>query len=191
MKERGIIYRTVTPLWPQANGEAKSFMKPLNKAIKAARLEGLNWKEEIYNFLLSYRTTPHCSTGVAPTQLLFNREVRNNIPLPKKEEINYYDLHKKAKENMERKQQKAKVYTDTKRRARNSEISIGSNVIVKQERRNKLTSRFDPKPLTVTKVNGTMVTAERKVTQSLEMCPISRTISSKQRNASQRNDTGI
>ena len=98
MKERGIIYRTVTPLWPQANGEAKSFMKPLNKAIKAARLEGLNWKEEIYNFLLSYRTTPHCSTGVAPTQLLFNREVRNNIPLlPRKDEINYYDLHKKSK----------------------------------------------------------------------------------------------
>ena len=63
---------------------------------------------------------------------------------------------------MERKQHKAKVYTDTKRRARNSEISIGSNVIVKQERRNKLTSRFDPKPLTVTKVNGTIVTAERK-----------------------------
>ena len=98
MKERGIIYRTVTPLWPQANGEAKSFMKPLNKAIKAARLEGLNWKEEIYNFLLSYRTTPHCSTGVAPIQLLFNREVRNNIPLlPRKDEINYYDLHKKSK----------------------------------------------------------------------------------------------
>ena len=50
-------------------------MKPLNKAIRAAQLEGLDWREEIYTFLLAYRTTPQCSTGVAPAQLLFNREV--------------------------------------------------------------------------------------------------------------------
>ena len=36
MKAHGILYRTVTPLWPQANGEAESFMKLLNKAIRAA-----------------------------------------------------------------------------------------------------------------------------------------------------------
>ena len=42
MKGRGILYRTVTPLWPQANGEVESFMKPLNKAIRAAQLEGLD-----------------------------------------------------------------------------------------------------------------------------------------------------
>ena len=58
MKGRGILYRTVTPLWPQANGEAESFMKPLNKAIRAAQLEGLDRREEIYTFLLAYRTTP-------------------------------------------------------------------------------------------------------------------------------------
>lgn len=163
MQGRGIIFRTVTPLWPQANGEAESFMKPLGKAIKAAQLEGLDWKEEIYSFLLSYRTTPHSTTGVVPTQLLFNREVRNNIPLlAKEEEINYKELHKKAKENTEKKQQKAKIYTDAKRRARNSDIAIGNKVIVKQQRKNKFTSPFDPKPLTVTKINGTMVTAERK-----------------------------
>jgi hypothetical protein len=50
MKDRGILYRTVTPLWPQANGEAESFMKPLNKAIRAAQLEGCYWREEIYTF---------------------------------------------------------------------------------------------------------------------------------------------
>ena len=40
MKEQGITLRRVTPLWPQVNGEAEVFMKPLTKAVKAARLQG-------------------------------------------------------------------------------------------------------------------------------------------------------
>ena len=65
-------------------------MMPLNKAIRAAQLEGCDWREEIYTFLLAYRTTPLCSSGVAPAQLLFNREVRSTIPMsPEKREVDY------------------------------------------------------------------------------------------------------
>ena len=32
----GVEHRKITTLWPQANGLAENFMKPLNKAIKAA-----------------------------------------------------------------------------------------------------------------------------------------------------------
>ena len=66
MKRKGIKHHRVTPLWPQANGEAESFMKPLGKAVKAAKLEGKDWKEELYEFLLAYRTTPH--TRRCPTR---------------------------------------------------------------------------------------------------------------------------
>ena len=90
MKGPGFLYRTVTPLWPQATGEAESFMKPLNKAIRAAQLEGLDWREKIYSFLLAYRTTPQCSTCVAPARLLSNHEVRSTIPMsPEKREVVY------------------------------------------------------------------------------------------------------
>ena len=44
MRDRGINHRLVTPHWPQANGEAESFMKPLGKAVKAAKMEGKDWK---------------------------------------------------------------------------------------------------------------------------------------------------
>ena len=47
MKRKGIKHQHVTPLWPQANGQAKRFMQPLGKAIKAAKLEGKDWKEEL------------------------------------------------------------------------------------------------------------------------------------------------
>ena len=105
-------------------------MKPLNKAIRAAQLEGLDWREEIYTFLLAYRTTPQCSTGVAPAQLLFNR---STIPMsPEKREVVYKELHNKAKENVEKKQRRAKTYVDKKRRARQSQISGGDTVLVRQ-----------------------------------------------------------
>ena len=140
MKDRGITLRHVTPLWPQANGEAEAFMKPLAKAVKAAKLEGKNWTEELYDFLLTYRTTPHSTTGIAPTQLLYNREVRTNIPsLVKQEKVDYKDLHKQARANVEKKQTKAQEYTDAKRKARNKELSVGTKVLVKQERKNKFT----------------------------------------------------
>ena len=81
---------------------------------------------------------------------------------PEKREVDYKELHSKAKENVEKKQRKAKTYVDKKRRAREPQISVGDKVLVRQQYRNKLTSLFDPKPLVVIKVNGTMLTASRE-----------------------------
>ena len=33
MSTNGIKHRKITPIWPQANGEAKTFMKPLTKCL--------------------------------------------------------------------------------------------------------------------------------------------------------------
>ena len=48
--------------------------------VKSAINEGRNWKYELNIFLLSYRTTPHCTTGDTPFFLLFSRVVRDNLP---------------------------------------------------------------------------------------------------------------
>ena len=39
MKENGIKHQRITPLWPQANSEVENFMKPMEKAIRAACIE--------------------------------------------------------------------------------------------------------------------------------------------------------
>ena len=70
MKMKGIIHHKVTPLWPQANGQVESFMKPLTKAVRTARLKGRDWRPALYQFLLNYRCTPHSTTGVSPAELL-------------------------------------------------------------------------------------------------------------------------
>ena len=43
MEDKGIKHAQITPLWPQANSEAESFMKPVTKAIKAAPAECRDW----------------------------------------------------------------------------------------------------------------------------------------------------
>ena len=125
-------------------------------------MEGKDWEAELQYFLLAYRTTPHCTTGVAPSQLLFNREVRTNIPTVVKEgDIDYKILHAQARINTSAKQSKAQQYTDKRRRSWKTNIKVGMKVLVKQERKNKFSTEFDPTPLSVTKVNGTKITAAR------------------------------
>ena len=50
-------------------------MKPLTKAIRSAHVEGKAWRKYLYKFLLNYRTIPHSTTGFAPSELLFNRNL--------------------------------------------------------------------------------------------------------------------
>ena len=48
VEENGIKHQRITPLWPQANSEAESFMKPLTKAIRSAHAEGKRWTKHLY-----------------------------------------------------------------------------------------------------------------------------------------------
>ena len=79
-KHMGFIHRKITPLWPRANAQAESFNKPLMKSVRCAKLEGKNWKEEIFKFLRQYRATPHTVTGYSPFRFLFQREAKTRLP---------------------------------------------------------------------------------------------------------------
>ena len=48
--EKGFIYRKVTPLWPEANGQVENFMKNIGKVAKTAHVSGKNWKKELYTY---------------------------------------------------------------------------------------------------------------------------------------------
>ena len=59
LEENGIEHRRTTPLWPQANGEIERQRHSILKRLRIAQAEGRNWKSEIDNFLMMYRSTPH------------------------------------------------------------------------------------------------------------------------------------
>ena len=160
MEMCGIEFNTITPLWPQGNSEAESFMKPLLKSILTARTEGRNWKKELYTFLLNYRATPHCTTRIPPAELLFNRVIRTKLPQPttSSQPLN---KHAVARENDQKFKTQMKKYADQRRHTKKILISVGDLVIYKQEKKNKFSTKFNPLPYKVIKVNGSTITVQR------------------------------
>ena len=78
--------------------------------------------------------------------------------------------HKIARENEEKTQKNQKKYIDKRRNAKESDISVEDTVLVKQQYKNKFSSRFDKTPYTVILRKGTMITAEkdtRRITRNV------------------------
>jgi hypothetical protein len=159
MIEMGITHQRITPLWPQANPEVENFMKPRTKVIRAAHIEQKEWKRDLYKFLLNYRAMPHTTTGVSPSDLLFNRKIKvklQQMVTPKDQ-----DKHCILRQKDEQAKLKMKQYADTKRKAKTSTIEVGDTVLVCQRKESKFTSKFDQHPFKVVRKKGTMITAKR------------------------------
>ncbi|XP_005097069.1 uncharacterized protein K02A2.6-like [Aplysia californica] len=72
-KKLGFKHRKITPLWPEANGEAERFVRTLNKFVHACQAEHSDWKVELQNFFCQYRAAPHTSTKISPHKALTSR----------------------------------------------------------------------------------------------------------------------
>ena len=160
-KHLGFRHRPVTPLWPQANGEAEHFMSPLMKSIRAVHVEHRSWKQEFNTFLRQYRATPHATTAVSPAEALYNRQIRTTLPSRSLPAVVSRNVHKVIKTTDALGKAKAKAYYDSRKNAKASPLSIGDTVLAKQRRTNKMSTPFDPQPLTITARKGSMVTATR------------------------------
>lgn len=164
LSEHGIKHRRITPYWPQANSEVERFNRTVEKAIRAAHAEGKNWKNELDIFLLNYRATAHSTTGKAPAVLLFGRNIRTKLPsLPNQtESVLESEVVPPSVIDRDRSQkQKMKEYADRRRRAAPSNIKKGDQVLLKQRRKTKLSTTYDPIPYTVEGLKGTSLLLRR------------------------------
>ena len=161
LKINGIHHNKTTPLWPQANGQVERINRVIKKAIQAAVNDGLNWRNELNTFLLSYRNTPHCTTGETPSFLLFSRNIRDKLPSIPHEINNRRHQEAVSKNNVNK--EKMKQYCDLKRRAKNDDINVDDVVLLKHTgMKDKLTSTWSTYPCEVIKVNGTAVVVKRR-----------------------------
>ena len=152
---KGIIHHKVNPLWSQANGLVESFMKPLTKAVRTARLEGRDWRLILYPFLLNYRCTSHSTTGVSPAELLYNRSLRNGIPAVDTSNNLSTEQHRKAATLDQQRKAKINEYADRTHRVQESTLQLGQAVLLKQEKRNKFSTRYDHRLFLVIALKGT------------------------------------
>ena len=156
----GIKCNPSTPLWPQGNLEVERFNQPLGKAIRAACVENKNWKQEIQIFLLNYRSTPHTTNKISPSELLYNRPIKGNLPCITKKPIS--KRHREAERNDALGKEKMKEYGDKRRHAKSSGICVGDSVLLKQEKKSKFSASFESIPYTVISRNRSRVAATRE-----------------------------
>ncbi|XP_062591053.1 uncharacterized protein K02A2.6-like [Saccostrea cucullata] len=167
----GLSHRKITPLWPKANAESERFMRTIEKTIKAANVENKSWKQEIFTFLRNYRATPHCTTKVSPFEALFGRKIRTkmDVDVLNENKGGKYEIHTEMKENDIKAKSKMKQHADHYSSAKEIDLEVGDNVLVKQPKSNKLSTPYEPKPLEILKTKGTMVTAgndEKTITRN-------------------------
>ena len=157
-KHTGFIHRKITPRWPRANAEVERFMRTVKKTLKYAHAQNMNIKQELYKFLMDYRTTPHSSTGVPPATLFFGRSLRTRLPQvvadrpPEDMDVRARDTQAKAK---------MKAYADTKVHAKPSTIAVGDAVLLKDTSVCRSRTPYQPSPLVVIDRKGSMITASR------------------------------
>ena len=155
-KEEGFKHHRVTPLWPEANGEVERFMRTIKDSVHTARIEGKDWKREMWGFLRNYRATPHSSTKVPPAKAMIGRNIRTKITqLP---EVPNSHVNDTTRANDAKAKDKMKNYADNRRHTKDSNLEIGNSVIVK---RKGFKTSFDPRPYVVTEINGSQIKARR------------------------------
>lgn len=153
-KEYGIQLRKITPYWPQANGEVERSNKTILKHLKISQESGSSdWVWDLRTFLLMYNSTPHATTGSAPSVLMFGRILRDKLPSFEnreirmdEEEIHDRDCTKKLHDA---------EYANMRRHAKPTELKEGEIVVVKRTNKpNKLSSTFAPEEFEIIKLTG-------------------------------------
>jgi len=152
----GIDLITTPPYWPQANGEVENMNRSLVKLLKIAHVNDKNYRHEIQKFILMYNVTPHGTTGSPPSELMFNRTIRDKIP-------GVQDIVGEVGESEERdrdfiNKEKGKEVADKTRRATESKIQLGDKLVLKNVTfPSKLTPNFDTTVYEVIQIDGSVV----------------------------------
>jgi transposase InsO family protein len=163
-KKWGFTHRKVTPEWPRANGEAESFMKKLNKVLKTAKIASTPKNKAVQQFLRVYNETPHSTTQIAPNMLLLGFSRSSGIPSMENDSFEHKaKLHETARRNDEIAKAKMEKEYNCRMRTRESQLKVGSRVLIKLKKNRKAVSAWNvDEPYVVTGIKGSMITASRQ-----------------------------
>jgi len=161
-EEEGFYHHRITPLHPQANGEVESFMRMVNKAEQIANLQNKDKIERrinIIEMLTAYRATPHPATGIEPYKAMEGRDIRIKLDYnkPNKTETE----KKETNEIIEHNDEKYKNKFNANRRTKERKLIPGDYVLVKQPKRNKWSTQYEPTFYIVTETKGSQIRARR------------------------------
>ncbi|XP_063690928.1 uncharacterized protein LOC134823403 isoform X2 [Bolinopsis microptera] len=79
LKSCGIKHVTVPTYSPKSNGICERLVQSFKSALKKMSVTSKDVCKNLNDFLLTYRNTPHSSTGQTPAVLAFNRTLRSKL----------------------------------------------------------------------------------------------------------------
>ena len=117
LQSNGIKHLTSAPYHPASNGLAERAVQVVKKGLKKTSHGSI--KARLATQLMSYRLTPHSTTGSSPAELLLGRQPRSRLDLLKPHTANW----------VERNQQRQKKQHDA--RARDRALKVGDEVFIR------------------------------------------------------------
>ncbi|XP_033099940.1 uncharacterized protein K02A2.6-like, partial [Anneissia japonica] len=126
MNRNGIIHKRVAPYHPASNGAAERTVQIVKKALikqllyPNPRKRNLSLHHKLANFLITYRNSPHTTTGRTPAELFLKRQPRTRFSL----------LKPNLAQEIDRKQAKQTEYHD-KGRVQERILHVDDRVRVK------------------------------------------------------------
>ena len=121
MQSNGIKHIQSTPYHPATNGAAERLVCTFKQSMKAGRFDKLSVHHHLRNFLLTYRSTPHATTGETPASLFLGHQLRTRFDL----------LHPSLERKVLSKQSEQKQFHDQHTHMR--ELNPGDKVLVKYQ----------------------------------------------------------
>ena len=110
------------------NNAPELFQKTMNKISKA--MGSKSWQDDLMiNYLVMCRSTPKETTGKSPFEIMFNRKMRDKLPIFMEPQRGELDKEVRLRDEM--KKEKMKEIADRKRRAKESTIKTGDKVLMK------------------------------------------------------------
>ena len=166
-EEEGFHHHKVTPDHAQANGEAESFMKMLNKTEQIARLQGKDTKFAIQEMLTGYRSTPHPATNTSPYEALMNRKIRTKLDYHQITSPDNVDKQEVINDRDRQYKEKLKEQAENRNTKPHSFI-VGYYVLLKQQKKNKWSTAYEPAFYIIYRIAGSSIGA-RRITDGREI----------------------
>nr|XP_050037752.1 uncharacterized protein K02A2.6-like [Dermacentor andersoni] len=119
LKSIGTRHVRTSAYHPSSNGQAERFVQTLKTALRKSTAASLS--TTLGEFLLSYRNTPHATTGEAPATLLLQRRLRTRLDA--------------VKPSLQQKVSTRQFVQTVRRKQRAREFAVGESVLVRNFRR--------------------------------------------------------
>ena len=74
LRANGVKYIRTAPYHPSSNGAVERLVQTFKQSMKSGEHGGLTL-HQLQNFLMTYRSTPHATTGQSPASLFLERPI--------------------------------------------------------------------------------------------------------------------